>query len=171
MHSVIGVLVTGDTNEEIFENAESAYDQLLDRVSYFDYYKLFDETESKMAGRERYGDWMIDEFGELVVLARACEGVGREVVEFLWNKTTEKYDQRFETVIEHIDELDAETLREQDSQPAFKVRHAMEMLSQQEGPGIYLYDSTGSGFRSRDRLEEWIYSDTEYWIVPADIHY
>ncbi len=81
MHQVIYALVEASTEDTALACAKAAFDRLVgagpDTAAIFDYYVIFDDERSSVAGKARWGELpksIVTTFSG--VLVSACDGIG-----------------------------------------------------------------------------------------------
>ena len=163
MHMVIYALVEASTEDEALSIGRGVFDRLVGAVPHagavFDYYVTFDEEDTTVAGKARWGD--------LPVAAPVESEAGQGLLDRGWEATEEEFQRNLDRVKEGLEELsDEENLRDEDL-----VRHAFHQVGAYDGPSIFLYDQHGCGIRHRGQLDRVLEETDECWIVPADVHF
>ncbi|WP_227357675.1 hypothetical protein [Haladaptatus salinisoli] len=163
MHQVIYALIEAPTEETALACAKAAFDRLVgadpDNAAIFDYYVLFDDERSSVAGKARWG--------ELPVVAPVDSDDGAQLLERGWKATKQEFERNLERVRTVVNEFsDNEFMHDKDL-----ARHACYNLGAYRGPSLYLYTEFGDAIRNRDHLEHVLSADKQVWIIPADVHY
>jgi hypothetical protein len=163
MHMVIYSLVEASTHDDALATGKTVFDRLVGADPHagavFDYYVCFDEEDTSVAGKARWG--------ELPTAAPVDSNDGQELLEKGWEATKEEFERNLERVKEAIDELsDEEIMRDEDL-----ARHAFHQVGAYDGPSVFLYDQHGSGIRHRGQLDRLLEESEDLWIVPADVHF
>jgi hypothetical protein len=163
MHMVIYALIEASTENEALSTGKTVFDRLVGTEPHacavFDYYVCFDEEDTSVAGKARWG--------ELPTATPVDSDDGHDLLERGWEATKEEFERNLERVKEAIDELsDEEIMRDEDL-----ARHAFHQVGAYDGPSVFLYDEHGSGIRHRDQLDRILEESEELWIVPADVHF
>ncbi|GAB7010953.1 hypothetical protein JCM31271_28960 [Halorubrum trueperi] len=163
MHMVIYTLVEASTHDDALATGKSVFARLVgadpDAGAVFDYYVTFDEEDTSVAGKARWG--------ELPTAAPVDSDDGRDLLDRGWEATKEEFERNLERVKEAIDELsDEEIMRDEDL-----ARHAFHQVGAYDGPTIFLYTEHGTGIRHRGQLDRLLEESEELWIVPADVHF
>ncbi len=97
----------------------------------FDYYVTFDEDDTTVAGKARWGD--------LPTAAPINSAEGGELLDRAWKATKEEFQRNLDRVREALDEDLA--------------RHAFHQVGAYEGPSIPMYDQHAQGIRHRGQLD------------------
>ncbi|MFD1600712.1 hypothetical protein ACFSBX_17400 [Halobellus rarus] len=163
MHMVIYALVEASTENEALTGGKTVFNQLVGAETHscavFDYYVCFDEEDTSVAGKARWG--------ELSTAAPVDSDDGQDLLERGWETTKEEFERNLDRVKEAIDELsDEEIMRDEDL-----ARHAFHKVGAYDGPTIFLYTEHGTGIRHRGQLNRLLEESEELWIVPADVHF
>ena len=163
MHIVIYTLVEASTRDEALSTGKTVFDRLVGAVPHagavFDYYVTFDEEDTTVAGKARWG--------ELPVAAPVESDDGQALLDRGWEATEDEFQRNLDRVKEALDELsDEEIMRDEDL-----ARHAFHQVGAYDGPSIFLHDQHGSGIRHRGQLDRILDESEDLWIVPADVHY
>jgi len=166
MHMLIYALVEASTADEALSTGKTVFARLVgtepDSCAVFDYYVTFDEEETTVAGKARWGD--------LPAAAPVTSDEGEELLERAWETTTETFQRNLNRVKQALEEhSDDEIMRDEGL-----ARHAFQQVGASRGPSICLYDQHATGIRHRrhlDRLLEDTDESETCWIVPADIHF
>ena len=125
----------------------------------FDYYVTFNEEDTTVAGKARWGD--------LPVAAPVESEAGQGLLDRGWEATEEEFQRNLDRVKEGIEELsDEEIMLDEDL-----VRHAFHQVGAYDGTSVFLYDEHGCGIRHRGQLDRVLERLDECWIVPADVHF
>lgn len=166
MHMIVYALVDAPTEDEALRDAEVVFDRLVGATTHsasvFDYYVTFDDDESTVAGKERWGD--------LPVAAPTDSEVGSKLVSQAWDTTKREFQRNLGLVKEALDELsDEEIMRGEELS-----RHSFHKVGSYAGPSIPLYHEGEMGIRYREQLDR-LLEEEQYdhapWIVPADVHF
>jgi hypothetical protein len=163
MHMVIYALVEASTHDDALAAGKAVFDRLVGADPHagavFDYYVCFDEENTAVAGKARWG--------ELPTAAPVDSEDGQELFERGWEATKEEFERNLDRVKEAIGELsDEEIMRDEEL-----ARHAFHQVGAYEGPTVFLYTEHGSGIRHRGQLDRVLEESDELWIVPADVHF
>jgi hypothetical protein len=125
----------------------------------FDYYATFDEEDTSVAGKARWG--------ELPTAAPVDSEDGQELLERGWEATKEEFERNLDRVKEAIDELSDEAIMRDEN----LARHAFHQVGAYKGPTVFLYTEHRTGIRHRGQLDRLLEKSDELWIVPADVHF
>jgi hypothetical protein len=166
MHMVIYALVEAPTQHDALVEGKAVFDRLVGAnphgCAVFDYYCTFDEEDTTVAGKARWGD--------LPTAAPINSEEGGERLDRAWNATKEEFQRNLDRVKEALDELsDEEIMRDEDL-----ARHAFQQVGAYEGPSVPMYDQHAMGIRHRDQLDRVLEEEEDsqtLWIVPADVHF
>jgi hypothetical protein len=163
MHMVIYTLVEASTHDDALATGKTVFDHLVGADPHadavFDYFVTFDEEDTTVAGKARWGD--------LPTTAPVDSDDGQDLLDRGWEATKEEFERNLERVKEAIDELsDEEIMRDEDL-----ARHAFHQVGAYDGPTIFLYTEHASGIRHREQLDRILEESEDLWIVPADVHF
>jgi len=163
MHMVIYTLVEASTQNDALATGKTVFDRLVGADPHssavFDYYVCFDEENTTVAGKARWGD--------LPAAAPADSDDGQDLLDQGWEATKEEFERNLERVKEAIDELsDEEIMRDENLS-----RHAFHQVGAYDGPSVFLYDQHATGIRHRGQLDRLLEESEDLWIVPADVHF
>ena len=163
MHMVIYALVEAPTQHDALVEGKAVFDRLVGAnphgCAVFDYYCTFDEDDTTVAGKARWGD--------LPTAAPINSEEGGELLDRAWKATKEEFQRNLDRVKEALDELSDEAImRDEDL-----ARHAFHKVGAYDGPTIFLYTEHGTGIRHRGQLDRLLEESEELWIVPADVHF
>jgi len=166
MHMAIYALVEASTKDEAVAAGKTVFNRLVgaepDSCAVFDYFVAFDEDETTVAGKARWGD--------LPTAAPINSEEGGELLDRAWKATKEEFQRNLDRVREALDELSDEAImRDEDL-----TRHAFHQVGAYEGPSIPLYDQHAQGIRHRGQLDRVLEEEEDsqtLWIVPADVHF
>ena len=163
MHIVIYALVEASTHNDALATGKTVFDRLIGADPHasavFDYYVTFDENDTTVASKARWGD--------LPTAAPIDSDDGQDLVGRGWEATKEEFERNLERVKEALDELsDGEIMRDEDL-----ARHAFHQVGACDGPTIFLYNEYANGIRHREQLDRILEESEELWIVPADVHF
>ncbi|QFU84464.1 hypothetical protein [Natronorubrum aibiense] len=166
MHMIIYALVEASTAEEALSTGQTVFDRLVgaepQSCAVFDYYVTFDEEDTTVAGKARWGD--------LPTAAPITSGEGEELLERAWETTKKEFQRNLNRVKQALEEhSDDEIMRN-----AGLARHAFKRVGASRGPSICLYDQHATGIRHRGHLDRLLKENDESetcWIVPADVHF
>ncbi|MDG5778714.1 hypothetical protein VB773_20950 [Haloarculaceae archaeon H-GB2-1] len=163
MHMVIYALVEASTHDDALATGKSVFDRLVGADPHagavFDYYLSFDENDTTVAGKARWGD--------LPTAAPIDSDDGQNLLKRGWEATKEAFERNLVRVKEALNELsDEEIMRDEDL-----ARHAFHQVGAYDGPTIFLYTEHGTGIRHRGQLDRLLEESEELWIVPADVHF
>ena len=163
MHMVIYALVEASTHDDVLAIGKTVFDRLVGAGPHagavFDYYVCFDEEDTSVAGKARWG--------ELPTAAPVDSDDGQNLLDRGWDATTEEFERNLERVKEAIDELSDEAIMRDEG----LARHAFHQVGAYDGPSVFLYDEHGSGIRHRGQLDRILDESDNLWIVPADVHF
>ncbi|MFC6799562.1 hypothetical protein [Haladaptatus sp. DYSN1] len=120
MHMVIYTLVEASTHNDALATGKTVFDRLVGADPHssavFDYYVTFDEEDTTVAGKARWGD--------LPAAAPVGSDDGQDLLDQGWEATKEEFERNLERVKEAIDELsDEEIMRDEDL-----ARHAFHQV-------------------------------------------
>ena len=160
---VIYALVEASTQNEALATGKMVFNRLVGAEPHscavFDYYATFDEENTAVAGKARWG--------ELPTAAPVDSDDGQDLLERGWEATKDEFERNLDRVKEAIEELsDEEIMRDEDL-----ARHAFHQVGAYKGPTIFLYTEHGTGIRHRGQLDRLVEESDELWIVPADVHF
>jgi len=163
MHMVIYALVEASTHDDALACGKTVFDRLVGADPHasavFDYYVTFDENDTTVAGKARWGD--------LPTAAPIDSDDGQDLVERGWEATKEEFERNLERVKEALDEhSDEEIMRDEDL-----ARHAFHQVGAYDGPTIFLYNEYANGIRHREQLDRVLEESEDLWVVPADVHF
>ncbi|WP_135806926.1 hypothetical protein [Halorussus marinus] len=163
MHMLIYSLVEASTRDEALATGKTVFDRLVGASPHadavFDYYVTFDEADTSVAGKARWGD--------LPVAMPVESDDGQELLERGWDATKSEFNRNLDRVREVLEELSDEEIMRDDG----LARHAFHQVGAYDGPTIFLYDEHGSGIRHRNQLDRILDEGENLWIIPADVHY
>jgi len=166
MHMVIYALVEASTEDEALAAGKAVFDRLVGAEPHsravFDYFVTFDEEDTSVAGKARWGD--------LPTAAPINSEEGGELLDRAWKATKEEFQRNLDRVKEAIDELSDEAIMRDEN----LARHAFHQVGAYEGPSIPMYDQHAQGIRHRGQLDRVLEEDEDsrtLWIVPADVHF
>lgn len=145
MHMVIYALVEASTEDEALAAGTEVFNRLvgakIDSCTVFDYYVTFDEANTTVAGKARWGD--------LPAAAPVASSAGQSLLDRGWEATIKKFQRNLDRVKTGLEELsDEEIMRDEDL-----VRHAFHQVGAYDGPSVFLYDEHGCGIRHRRQLD------------------
>jgi len=163
MHIVIYALVEASTHDDALATGKTVFDRLVGADAHagavFDYYVTFDENDTTVAGKARWG--------ELPTATLIDSDDGQDLLERGWEATKEEFERNLDRVKEAIDELsDEEIMRDEDL-----ARHAFHQVGAYDGPTVFLYNEYANGIRHREQLDRVLEESEGLWIVPADVHF
>ncbi|WP_254547386.1 hypothetical protein [Halomarina pelagica] len=163
MHMLIYALVEASTHDNALAIGKTVFDRLVGADPHsstvFDYYVCFDEENTKVAGKARWGD--------LPTAAPIGTDNGQDLLDQGWEATKEEFERNLERVKESIGELsDEEIMRDENL-----ARHAFHQVGAYDGPSVFLYTQHASGIRHREQLDRLLEESEDLWIVPADVHF
>ncbi|WP_136591337.1 hypothetical protein [Salinigranum halophilum] len=163
MHMVIYALVEASTHDDALATGKSVFDRLVGAdphaVAVFDYYVTFDEEDTSVAGKARWG--------ELPTAVPVDSDDGQDLLERGWEATKEEFERNLNRVKEAIEEFsDEEIMRDEDL-----ARHAFHQVGAYDGPSVFLYTQHASGIRHREQLDRILEESEDLWIVPSDVHF
>jgi hypothetical protein len=163
MHMVIYTLVEASAHDDALATGKTVFDRLVGADPHagavFDYFVAFDEEDTTVAGKARWGD--------LPAAAPVDSDDGQDLLDQGWEATKEEFERNLERVKEAIDELsDEEIMRDEDL-----ARHAFHQVGAYDGPSVFLYDQHATGIRHRGQLDRLLEESEDLWIVPADVHF
>ncbi|SDD71469.1 hypothetical protein SAMN05192552_104211 [Natrinema hispanicum] len=163
---IIYSLVEASTADEALSTGKTVFDRLVGAEPHscavFDYYVTFDEEETTVAGKARWGD--------LPTAAPVTSDEGEELLERAWETTTETFQRNLNRVKQALEERSDDEIMHDGG----LARHAFQQVGASCGPSICLYDQHATGIRHRghlDRLLEETDENKTCWIVPADVHF
>jgi len=110
MHMVIYALVEASTQNDALATGKTVFDRLVGADPHssavFDYYVSFDEENTTVAGKARWGD--------LPAASPVDSDDGQDLLDQGWEATKEEFERNLERVKEAIDELsDEEIMRDE----------------------------------------------------------
>jgi hypothetical protein len=160
---VIYALVEASTHNDALATGKTVFDRLVGADPHssavFDYYVCFDEENTTVAGKARWGD--------LPAAAPVDSDDGQDLLDQGWEATKEEFERNLERVKEAIDELsDEEIMRDENLS-----RHAFHQVGAYDGPSVFLYDQHATGIWHRGQLDRLLEESEDLWIVPADVHF
>jgi hypothetical protein len=163
MHMVIYSLVEASTHDDALATGKTVFDRLVGADPHagavFDYYVTFDEEDTSVAGKARWG--------ELPTAAPVDSNDGQKLLEKGWEATKEEFERNLDRVKDAIEELsDEEIMRDEDL-----ARHAFHQVGAYDGPSVFLYTQHASGIRHREQLDRILEESENLWIVPTDVHF
>jgi hypothetical protein len=163
MHMIIYALVEASTHDDALATGKTVFDRLVGSDAHscavFDYYVTFDEEDTTVAGKARWGD--------LPTTAPVDSDDGQDLLDRGWEATKEEFERNLERVKEAIDELSDEAImRDEDL-----ARHAFHQVGAYDGPSVFLYDQHATGIRHREHLDRLLEESEDLWIIPADVHF
>ena len=166
MHMVIYALVEAPTQHDALVEGNAVFDRLVGAKPHgcvvFDYYRTFDEDETTVAGKARWGD--------LPMAAPINSAAGGELLDRAWRATTDAFQRHLDRVREALEEFSDEAImRDEDL-----ARHAFHQVGAYEGPSIPMYDQHAQGIRHRGKLDRVLEEKEDsqtLWIVFADVHF
>ena len=163
MHQIIYALVEASTREEALIRGSTTFDRLVGahpkEAAVFDYYVTFDDDRSSVAGKARWGD--------LPVVAPVDSHTGAALLKRGWKATIRKFERNLERVRVGVEEFSTDELMHDKE----LVRHACHNLGAYRGPSLFLYTEFGTAIRHREQLDRVLESDSQLWVIPADVHY
>ncbi|WP_394348756.1 hypothetical protein [Haloterrigena sp. H1] len=124
-------MVEASTAEEALSTGQTVFDRLVGAEPHscavFDYYVTFDEEDTTVAGKARWGD--------LPTAAPVTSDEGEELLERAWETTSETFQRNLNRVKQALEEHnDDEIMRDEDL-----ARHAFQQVGASRGPSICLY--------------------------------
>ncbi|ELZ32443.1 hypothetical protein C474_06467 [Halogeometricum pallidum JCM 14848] len=151
------------THDDALATGRTVFDRLvgsdLCSCAVFDYYVTFEEGDTTVAGKARWGD--------LPTAVPVDSDDGQDLLERGWEATKQEFEHNLERVEEAINELsDKEIMRDEDL-----ARHAFHQVGAYDGPTVFLYNEYANGIRHHEQLDRIIEESKELWIVPADVHF
>ena len=163
MYMIIYALVEVSTEDEALAAGKSIFRRLVGAEPHsctvFDYFVTFDEDDTTVAGKARWGD--------LPTAAPIDSDDGQDLLERGWEATKEEFERNLDRVKEALDELsDEEIMRDEDL-----ARHAFHQVGACDGPTIFLYNEYANGIRYHEQLDRVLEGSEDLWIVPADVHF
>ncbi len=163
MHMVIYALVEESTHDDALATGKTVFDRLVGADQHagavFDYYVTFDEEDTSVAGKVRWG--------ELPTAVPIASDDGQDLLERGWEATKGEFERNLDRVKEALDELsDEEIMRDEDL-----VRHAFHQVGAYDGSAVFLYTEHATGIRHRGQLDRLLEENEDLWIVPADVHF
>jgi len=163
MHMVIYTLVEASTRDDAVDTSKVVFDRLVGADphagSVFDYYVCFDEENTTVAGKARWGD--------LPAAAPVDSDDGQDLLDRGWEATKEEFEHNLERVKEAIDELTDEEIMHDEN----LARHAFHQVGAYDGPSVFLYDQHATGIRHLGQLDRLLEESEDLWIAPADVHF
>jgi len=156
MHMMIYALVEESTHDDALATGKSVFNRLVGADPHpsavFDYYVTFDEEDTSVAGKARWG--------ELPTAAPVDSDDGQDLLERGWEATKEEFERNLDRVKETIDELsDEDIMRDEDI-----ARHAFHQVGTYDGVGH------GGPTEASDRITAEIHAfvDGPTTLVPED---
>ncbi|GGN24095.1 hypothetical protein [Halarchaeum nitratireducens] len=163
MHMIIYALVEASTHDDALATGKTAFDRLVGAdphsAGVFDYYATFDEEDTTVAGKARWG--------ELPTAAPVDSDDGQDLLERGWEATKEEFERNLDRVKDALDELDDEAIMRDEN----LARHAFHNVGAYRGSSVFFYDEYGNGIRHRERLDQVCEQYEAPWIIPADVHF
>jgi len=162
MHMVIYALVEASTQNDALATGKTVFDRLVGADPHssavFDYYVSFDEENTTVAGKARWGD--------LPAASPLTRTMDRTYSTKGGKRRKKSSSANLERVKEAIDELSDEIMRDENLS-----RHAFHQVGAYDGPSVFLYDQHATGIRHRGQLDRLLEESEDLWIVPADVHF
>lgn len=163
MHMVIYALVEASTHDDALATGKTVFDRLVGTDPHssavFDYYVTFDQEDTSVAGKARWGD--------LPPSTPIDSNDGQDLLDRGWEATKGEFERNLERVKEAINELsEEEIMRDEDL-----ARHAFHQVGAYDGPTVFLYTEHAIGIRHREQLARILEESEDLWIVPADVHF
>ena len=163
MQMVSYALVEASTHDDALATGKTVFDRLVGAdphaCAVFDYYVCFDEEDTSVAGKARWG--------ELPTAAPVDSDDGQNLLDRGWEATKKEFERNPERVKEALDELsDEEIMCDEDL-----TRHAFHQVGAYDGPTIFLYNEYANGIRHCGQLDRLLEESEDLWIVPADVHF
>lgn len=194
MHKIVRLIVYAKTKEEALNNAKKLLDERLVPRPY-DYGTFFDEEDSVMSGKARWGN--------LVPVAKADSPEGADLIKDGIEFTKDEFTGNLDRVREMINKYSNEELWKQEVlDPNKKMLEVIENENERKGVSFnlhmfryfchcigtyedgWLYDHQGELIHDDDHLkhtlEKWQncegvktdeYKDLEVYVVPVDVHH
>lgn len=174
MHLIIYAVVTGTDKEDALGRGKHVFDTLTrprHNSAVFDYYTAFDEDGNSVSGEDRWG-----EHPAVVPLDSAT---GTEWAEDGIESTRDQLSDALDTVAAGMtdsesDDTEASFTGDVDITRNFQFKYACLKIGRDRGLPYRVYDQNGDSIASLDELEHIrsseTDSDTNLWVVPADVH-
>lgn len=163
MHMVIYALVEASTEDEALSTGKAVFERLVGAdphaCAVFDYFVTFDDEDTTVAGKARWGD--------LPIAVVVDSEKGQELLERGWEATKAEFERNLDQVREALDELSSEEIMRDEN----LARHAFHQVGAYDGPTIFLYNEYANGIRHREQLDRLLEESEDLWIVPADVHF
>jgi len=163
---VIYALVEAPTESEALAAGKTVFNRLVgvepDSYAVFDYFVIFNEKDTSVAGKARWGD--------LPTAAPINSAEGGELLDRAWKATQAEFQRNLDRVREVTNELSDEAIMRDEE----LARHAFHQVGAYEGPSIPMYDQHAQGIRHRGQLDRVLEEEEDsqtLWIVPADVHF
>jgi len=198
MHKVIRVMVYAEDPEDAMAKAKEILDQLTENQQPYDYYCTFDDENTIVSGKARWG--------ELPVAAKYDSDEGKKLVDEGWKFTEEAFMNSIEKVRLGLNKFTYEELMDErsreldeDLRPVYDelvvmFRYTCDSIGYSHYD-VWLYDQDGEHIRTphhlKNVLTKWAclkkkddeddkpglpqpdpdYDGLDIWVVPADVHY
>lgn len=177
MHMVIRTIVYASTKKEALSKAKEVFNGLCENQNPFDYFTTFDEENTKVSGKARWGN--------LPVVAKVSSKGGQKLVEEGMKYTYEGFCESLNSIRRNIVKFTNTQLFE-GTEKDDMFRHRCHCIGKYRGGDIFLYDNDGEGIRSKrhlkDVLNKWNclyekqnkpnpYKNDDVWVIPADVHF
>jgi hypothetical protein len=174
MHQIIYAVVTGIDKEDALGHGKYVFDILTrprHNSAVFDYYTTFDDDGNNASAKDRWG-----EHSAAVPLDSAT---GTEWVEDSIESTRNQLSDALDTVAADItdskaDDTEPSVTGDVDITRNSQFKYACLKIGRDRGLPYRVYDQNGDSIASLDELEHIrsseADSDTNLWVVPADVH-
>jgi len=138
-------LVEASAHGDALATGKTLFDRLVGADPHagavFDYHVIFDEEDTSVAGKARWGD--------LPTAAPVDSDDGQDLLDRGWEATKEEFKRNLERVKDALDELsDEEIIRDENLS-----RHAFHQVGAYDGPTVFLYNEYANGIRHREQLD------------------
>lgn len=179
MHMIIRAIVYANDKNEALIQAKNVFNSLTENQEPFDYYTLFNNNESQVSGKARWGN--------LTPVALASSKEGKKLIDGGMKATREAFDMSIKAIREGIEKYTDDQLFENKDVEVGGMRgmfkYFTNIVGKHRGSDIFLYDNDGEGINSNENLKDVLskwerngevdsdYKHLKVFVVPADVHY